>query len=91
MGVEYSIACQDCKIQRDLDKFYSSISNVKNRQDALNYCEKIEKDSFRVGLLVSFLNDHIGHNVVFYNENFEESYGEYAKYKDDVDYWKEDK
>ncbi len=94
MGTEYSIACLDCKVTRDLDKFYSAM-NVSDRKEALAACADMEKDSFRAVLLTSFLRDHIGHKCVFFNEHSECS-GKYDpwdenEFKKDLDYWKPDK
>ena len=70
MGTIYSVACRKCKVVRDLDKFYrSGFMEEATREAALKYCQDIEKDSFRAGLLVSFMSEHIGHDCVFFNEH----------------------
>ena len=92
MGVEYSVTCKDCKVTRNLDKFYtSSIYPVEDRKDAESFSNKIKDDSFRAGLLVSFMAKHEGHNCVFFMEgnkveeeldpNYENDYAE------DTDFW----
>ena len=73
MGTYYSVACHDCKVKRDLDKHYANFGyDVENRKNALQYHEDLKKSN-RLGtsLLVSFLQDHIGHNVVYFNEHYE--------------------
>jgi hypothetical protein len=95
MGVIYSVACKTCKVTRDLDKFYSSDTyEVETRGQALKYRKEIEKDSFRAGLLVSFMAKHKGHDCVFFNEHseceedldpFENEHG----YIEDTNFWSE--
>ena len=94
MGIEYYIACTDCKVVRDLDKYYESLSNVKNRNDAKEFAEKLKtgpRGLFRTALLVSFLNDHYDHNVVFTSEGGrgEEELSTYdnPNYREDTDFW----
>ena len=70
MGTLYYVTCEDCKITRDLDKFYSAGRKcVETRADALEFAKIIEGDSFRAGLLVSFMAEHKGHRCVFYCEH----------------------
>ncbi len=93
MGVVYSVACKVCKVTRDLDKFYTAdLHEVESRKQALEFKDKICDDSFRAGLLVSFMGKHIGHECVFFNENtgyeeeldpFENKHG----YVEDMDFW----
>lgn len=92
MGVIYSIACRNCKVTRDLDKFKASEPQVKTRQDALDYVDVIQRESFRAALLVSFMVTHKNHDCVFFHEQsgmdeeldpFENEYG----FKQDTDYW----
>ena len=94
MGVEYRIACKTCKIVRDLDKFYAAtIYPVSNRKEALEFQEKIKKDAFRAGLLVSFLGQHQDHECVFsseYNESFDtynHETDEPTEYKSDINFF----
>jgi hypothetical protein len=94
MGVTYSITCKDCKVTRDLDKFYTSdIYKIETREDALEYREKIEKDSFRAGLLVSFMAKHRTHECVYHSES--DCLDEYEPFEDDdgfiedTDFWKD--
>ena len=70
MGVLYFIGCKNCKKYRDLDKLQAiSFNAIKDKKDAINFSEKIEKDSYRIGLLVSFMADHIGHNCFLFTDN----------------------
>lgn len=93
MGTIYSVACRDCKITRNLDKFYS-LRTVATRADALKLAEDIlECDSFRAALLSSFMWDHKGHNCTVLNEHDDELSIELDPYfknaKADTDYWKD--
>jgi len=92
MGLIYAIACRTCKITRDLDQFYTSDGDkVETSQQALDYKSHIEKDSFRAGLLVSFMAKHMGHDCVLFHENSdcsEELDPYFCEYKSDFDFWK---
>ena len=70
MGTIYYVGCRDCKVVRDLDKF-CTMRKVEDRPDAIKYADEIKKDSFRAGLLVSFLWEHEGHNCVAFSEHSE--------------------
>ncbi len=95
MGTIYSVACKDCKVTRDLDKFYGA-RKVDSREDALEYSKELEKNGasgFRAGLLVSFMAEHQGHDCVFFSEHDSvmeelEPYFDDNEYKEDIDYWK---
>jgi hypothetical protein len=87
MGIIYFIGCKDCKVKRDLDKFYTSSfgSGIDTREKALEYAKKeIAKDTFRCGLLVSFLADHKDHNCVFFDEHNDQLYEDL---KEDKNFW----
>ena len=97
MGTEYYITCKKCKVSRDLGKYYSaSIYPVTTRKEALAYEDKIKKYSFRAGLLVSFMGEHMNHECVFHSEDNEEfdtyDYWEAdsTEYKEDTDFWVSD-
>ena len=83
MGTLYYVGCHDCKVFRDLDKFYTMLTPVENRADALVFAGDIKKDSFRAGLLVSFLWKHRGHNCTVFNEHMGEH--TFPAYMYDVD------
>lgn len=93
MGKLYSVACKTCQVTRDLDKFYTSdAQDIETREQALEYRDEIKKDSFRAGLLVSFMAKHKGHDCVFFDEYsdcsevlgpFENKHG----YEEDTDFW----
>ena len=93
MGIEYYVCCKDCKITRELDKFYTSdIYKVNNREDALSYSDRIKKDSFRAGLLVSFMAEHKGHDCTLFNEadRFSEEFDPYENehgFTEDINFW----
>ena len=94
MGTNYRVACRDCKISRDLDKFYA-LRAAENRAEALDIAKDIkETDNYRAALLASFMWEHKGHNCTVFNEHcpiaeeldpFENEHG----YKEDRDYWRE--
>lgn len=60
MGTEYFVCCKDCKVKRDLDKFYPIGWPVNNRKEALEFSDTVKEYSFRAGLLVSFMGKHWG-------------------------------
>jgi hypothetical protein len=65
----YRVGCRDCKISRDLDKFYS-MRPAADRAEALDIANQIkERDAFRAALLVSFLWEHKGHNCTVFSED----------------------
>lgn len=68
MGTIYYVACKDCKVTRDLDKFYNH-TPVKTRGDALELGKRIADNAFRPALLVSFMSEHFGHDCVFFSEH----------------------
>ena len=82
MGTIYSVTCHDCKVTRDLNKFYSAFP-VATRDEALKYCERIKKDSFRAGLLVSFMAEHQTHKCTFFSEHDME-WEEYSPFENDL-------
>jgi len=71
MGTVYFVGCYDCKVYRDIDKFYRLVYEVENREQALDFADEIKADSFRAGLLVSFMGKHMKHNCVVFNERHE--------------------
>ena len=72
MGTIYFVACRDCKVTRNLDKFYS-MQSAADRAEALDIAEGIkDRDNFRAALLVSFMWDHRGHNCTVFNEHCED-------------------
>lgn len=96
MSIDYFIACKKCKTVRSLDTFYASdIYPVENRNDAIEFAVRMEKDSFKAGLLVSFMGKHKDHECVLFHEN-SDSYDEMAPhselngYKEDTNYWKDE-
>lgn len=95
MGTIYFVGCRDCKVTRDLDKFYT-MRTAADRADAIAIANDIkERDSFRAALLASFMWEHKGHNCTVFNEHddalseeldpFENEHG----VKEDKDYWRE--
>lgn len=69
MATEFYVGCRTCKVYRDLDKFWRMQISVNNREDALKYAEEMQEDSFRAGLLVSFMGEHMGHDCVAFDEH----------------------
>jgi hypothetical protein len=93
MGTIYSVACKKCKVVRNLDKFYTP-RKIADRAEALQYSEEVETDSFRAGLLPSFMSEHQGHDCVFFSEHDAVSdeldpYENENGYKEDRNFWKE--
>lgn len=96
MGVIYTVACRDCKVVRDLDKFYGC-RNIKDRKEAKDLCDQYAnsvRDRFCAALLASFMAAHIGHNCTVFTDMHEELSEELdpmfgAKTSVDGDFWKE--
>ena len=91
MGTIYCVGCYDCNIHRDLGKFYKLVYQIETRDDALEFAHDIGDDSFRAGLLVSFMGKHQGHKCVVFSEHDEEIWGhfdpEYDGANMDYDFW----
>ena len=88
MGVIYHVACKQCKVTRNLDKFYTTIGNPQDRDEALEFCKRIEGDSFRAGLLVSFMGAHMGHECVLIDDQSWSLEGdEYEDYIEEDHFW----
>jgi len=91
MGTIYYVGCKDCMIYRCLDKFYNmDCCDIKNRQDALEFSKTIEEDSFRAGLLVSFMAKHMGHHCVAFNDGMDDVWLNFIEHgkKEDGEFWK---
>jgi hypothetical protein len=89
MGTQYYVGCNDCNVKRDIDKKMDWVSKTPcSRESALRFSERIAHEPFRVGLLLSFLLDHNGHDVTVFSEHTElESLINMRE--EDVDFWKE--
>ena len=68
MGVIYYVVCRDCCVKRCLDKFYALLHRPKDRDEAFEFADLIEKDGFGAGLLVSFMGEHSGHNCTIVSD-----------------------
>lgn len=93
MGIIYFVSCRDCKVTRDLDKFYA-MRAATDRAEVINIAEEIEaQHGFRAALLASFMWEHKGHNCTVFSERdealsdelnpFDNQHGMQA----DKDYW----
>jgi hypothetical protein len=93
VGVIYTVACRDCKISRDLDKFYSAgFCEDETRVEMLEFGKILSENPFRPALLVDFMCRHAGHDCVFFWEDMaceDELDGslETNDFKEDVNYW----
>lgn len=85
MGLLCYVVCRRCKVYRPLDKFYTMFEDVPDRQAALEFRKEVERDSFRAGLLVSFMWKHREHNCFVCDENMEFVLDAFDE--EDVDYW----
>lgn len=89
MGVIYFVGCKKCGIYRDLDKFYTLhfCGEIKDRKKALELADKeVKKDSFRCALLLSFLSQHYGHDIVLFDDCGD--FFEYTEMKEEnIDFW----
>ena len=93
MGTIYSVACRDCKLTRDLDKFYA-MRVVADRKEALELSNYIAEpaSSYRAALLVSFMWEHKGHNCTVFYEHDDDLNEELSPFyknakSDDRDFW----
>ncbi len=84
MGVIHYVACKQCKVKRDLDKFYT-FPNPMSREEALEFSKQVKKDSFRFGLLIGFMGTHMGHECVMTSDL--EWGNEYDNYENDTNFW----
>lgn len=93
MGTVYSVACRDCKITRDLDKFRSLATTIETREEALALSTELLHPGmcFRAALLTSFLWEHKGHNCTVFSGQDETLCEEldpfYGQTKADISYW----
>jgi len=88
MGVIYHVACKQCKVKRDLDKFYTALGNPQDRDEAVEFSDRIKEDSFRAGLLVSFMGAHMGHNCVLIDDSHWSDDDEWDEYTEEDHFWK---
>lgn len=95
MGTCHAIMCKECKVYRYLDKFDLIFTRIESREDALEYCDEIKKDTFRAGLLVSFMGKHMGHDCMLISEHSNE-WNQHVwndsetSFKEDADFWERD-
>jgi len=69
MGVVYSVACRDCKVHRDLQKFYT-LRPAQDRSEAIQLETDLQHNQYQAVLLVSFLAEHMGHNCTVFTDQF---------------------
>lgn len=84
-NITYAV-CHDCKIKRDLDKFYIKDHGVTDKASAELMAGKLyyhKKRSYQSALLISFMKTHHGHNCTISDD----STGWCMNYADDFDYW----
>ncbi len=74
MGTEYYVACRQCKVRRDLDKFWAMTMPVSDRQAALDMARKLEGNAFRAALLTSFMWEHKLHDCFVFSEHDADRY-----------------
>lgn len=84
-NITYAV-CHDCKIKRDLDKFYIKEHKVTDTDSANLVSGKIyynRKRCYQAALLISFMKSHSGHSCGL----TEDSTGWCMNYADDFNYW----
>lgn len=92
MGTEYRVACRDCRVSRELDKFYA-MRKAEDRKEALQIADEIQREGgFRAALLASFMWEHKGHNCTVFNEHDDELSEELDPFfgndvKEDREFW----
>ena len=68
MGICYSIACEDCKVTRDLDNLLLN-EDVETREGMIKYTDFLSnKPLYREALLISFMAKHRRHKCILYND-----------------------
>jgi len=69
MGIISGVACKDCEVARNLDKiqFFRDIDNLSDAIELGNYLKRKEV-LVREAMLLSFLQEHKGCNVIFYDD-----------------------
>lgn len=60
MGVIYTVACRDCKVARDLDKFYAchAVDGRESAKVLAHDIANLPRQNFAAALLVSFMAEH---------------------------------
>lgn len=67
MSTGFFIVCLDCKQKRSLDNFYTLMSPIKTRKEALALSDKLEEyHSYSATLLATFLAEHSKHKFVLH-------------------------
>jgi len=100
MGVEYSIACIDCKVTRDLGKFQNIDRDIDTKEEMILYKKEVIQsqengDPFRSAMLVSFMAKHRRHKCILYTDTFDDDiceqvdpfFNETNGFKEDINYW----
>jgi hypothetical protein len=65
------------------------LQNPQDREAALAFSKRIEEDSFRAGLLVGFMGDHMGHECVLLDDvSWSTEGSEYDDYAEETHFWK---
>ena len=90
MGLISWVACRDCLVVRDLDKFYA-LRSAKTRDEASAIAAEIrELHSYRAALLASFMFEHKTHRCTLFDEHddllVEEFVNDYVKEESD-EFW----
>jgi len=86
MGVNYTVACKDHRVKRDLNNI--KLDSIKNYDDACKFSEKLEnKQLYSESLLLSFMEEHCGCDVVFFSEEHYEMVSRTESFDDDGEYW----
>lgn len=86
MGACYAVACKQCKVKRDLDKFYLMFRDCSDRLQACDIEKSIaEIGLFRATLLATFMGKHMGHDCTIISDA---DWGnEFDDYPYDHDFW----
>ncbi len=91
MGTQYWVGCRDCKVYRHVDKIKLLDNKIETRDEALEFAKDVEENSFRAGLIVSFMAEHKGHNCTLFWEHddktWEEFEDEYKAVLQDDQFW----
>ncbi len=90
MGIIYYIACKRCKTYRNLDKliYLMNSDHITTRSAAVDFSKVVETNSFRAGLLISFMSLHFMHEICMYSDMYEGVPIEYEEEK--YNFWRQE-
>lgn len=75
MGTQYYIGCIDCKVKREIDKFYLP-RTIKTQTEWNEFFYDLEnatpKEYYAIALLLSFMHEHMCHKLIYFSDQDDE-------------------